>query len=309
MRPMGMQQLSKQKLSRKQRIYTIASTTWTITSWIWTAIIIVFLLQFIPAYLLSNPNSPSFWQDAVGWLNNNVKEFPELKDFPGNALRILAIIAIPLLAGITILAWMLKRNLREEPEGLDRLIKILEYDNITPQLENLQEQFRQLLQIQASSVNALSWIGNRLQQMPTTTNLKDLQTMAYRQEPIWKKTIDQALQDIHTRTIEQAGWLGDLFQQSQHTEKTISADLHAIVSILEQLRDKVEVASLLQQVVSEAKSDQFVMAEPSKAVVTPPSLDQLKPSSTELMSQQFPEFLKEPKSDLAAHDDNQSLRT
>jgi hypothetical protein len=276
MKPMGIQQLSKQKLSRKQRIYAIASTTWTITSWIWTAIIIVFVLQLIPSYLFytSHPNDGSPWTSVVGWFNNSSMPFPS------NALRILAIIAIPLLASITFLAWMLKHNLREEPEGLDKLIKILEYDTITPQTEKLQEQLRQLLKEQVSSVNVLSWIGNRLQQMPTATNLKDLQTEAYRQEPLWKKTIDQALQDIHTRTIEQAGWLDDLFQQSQQTEKTISADLHAIVCVLEQLRDKVEVASLPKPSVSEAKFDQFAKTEPFEGVATLLTLDQPKPSNT-----------------------------
>jgi hypothetical protein len=284
MRPMGIQQLSKQKRSRKQRIYAIASTIWTITSWIWTSIIIVFVLQFIPTYLLtSTPTKDATappWTSVVGLLNNNDQIFHPVHEPFWSVLRILAIIAIPLLASITFLAWMLKRSLREEPEGLDKLIKILEYDTTTPQLEKLQEQLRQLLQAQVSSVNVLSWIGNRLQQMPTATNLKDLQTEAYRQEPIWKKTIDQALQDIHTRTIEQAGWLGDLFQQSQQTEETISADLHAIASILEQLRDKVKVTPLLQQAVSEAKSDQFTIAEPSKVVATSLPLDQLKPLNT-----------------------------
>lgn len=276
MKPMGIQQLSKQKRSKKQRIYTIASTTWTITSWIWTSIIIVFVLQFIPSYLVytSDPKKPTLLTYIIEWFNDSHMSFP------WNTLRILAIIAIPLLASITFLAWMLKRNLREEPEGLDKLIKILEYDTTTPQLENLQEQLRQLLQAQVSSVNVLSWIGNRLQQMPTPTNLKDLQTLAYRQEPIWKKTIDQALQDIHTRTIEQAGWLDDLYQQSLHTEETISADLHTIASILEQLRDKVKVIPLLQQAMSEATSDQFAIAEPSKVVATSLPLDQPKPLNT-----------------------------
>jgi hypothetical protein len=284
MRPMGIQQLSKQKRSRKQRIYAIASTIWTITSWIWTSIIIVFVLQFIPTYLLaSTPTKDATvppWTSVVGWLNNNDQIFPAVHEPFWSVLRVLAIIAIPLLASITFLAWMLKRNLREEPEGLDKLIKILEYDTITPQTEKLQEQLRQLLKEQVSSVNVLSWIGNRLQQMPTATNLKDLQTEAYRQEPLWKKTIDQALQDIHTRTIEQAGWLGDLFQQSQQTEKTISADLHAIVCILEQLRDKGEVASLPKQSVSEAKFDQFAKTEPFEGVATLLPLDQPKPLNT-----------------------------
>jgi hypothetical protein len=286
---MGTQWLHKQKRSGKQRIYAIANATWTITNWIWTTIIIGFTLQFVPSYLLysEDHNNKTPWTYIVAWFTHNVKYYPWIDTLPWKVLWVLSISAIPLLASITILAWVLKRSLREESEGLDKLIEILEHDTITPQLEVLQRQFQQLLQAQAASVKVLSRIDYQLQQMPTTTYLKDLQALAYRQEPTWKKTIDQALQDIHTRTIEQAGWLGDLYQQSQHTEETISANLHAIASILEQLRGKVEVAPLPQHTVSEAKSDQIAMAESFGGVTTPLPLDQLNPSNGEPTDHQF----------------------
>jgi hypothetical protein len=302
---MGVQQPYKQKRSGKQRIYTIASATWTTTSWIWTAIIIAFVIQFIPNYLFSD--SSRTWETVLNWFNNANMAFP------WNALRIFAIFAIPLLTGITILAWMLKRSLREEPEGLDKLIEVLEHDLITPQLEVLQRQFRQLLQTQATSIDVLSWLGDLLQHMPTTTDLKNLQISAHQRELTWNKKLNQALQDIHTRTTEQVEWLGDLFQQSQHTEKTISADLRTITSILEQLQNEVEIGSLpeeptndtaSEQPVSEAESNQFATTEPFEVVAAPLLLNQLKPSSAELIEPSTSELLEESEPGLAAQDEN-----
>lgn len=88
---MGTQQPSKQKRSWKQRIYALANTTWTITSWIWTAIIIAFVVQFIPAYLFSG--SSSIWEDVLKWFNNDalgvnfkIREGREFNAFCGPSL-------------------------------------------------------------------------------------------------------------------------------------------------------------------------------------------------------------------------------
>lgn len=291
---MGTRQPGKQKRSVKQRLYTLASHSWTITSWIWTAIIVALVIQFIPTYLFSSASTT--WEAVLNWLNNADM------DFPWNALRIFAIIALPLLGGITILAWMLKRRLREESEGLDRLIEVLERDVVTPQLEDIREQIRQLREAQKANVATLSQLGVRLQQMPTPTDLKNLQTVAHQRMLAWNKEFNQVLQDIHSRTTEQVGWLNSLFQQSQRREETLSTDLHAIARILEPFQNKVEVTPLPEQPVSKVESDQVAATKLFEGDAAPLPLD--LPSNAEPTRPATSEFLKLPEPGLVTYDEN-----
>src|SRR5436853_4977337 len=126
-------------------IYTIAKQTLAITTWVWTALVIAFLIQIMPSWLLTEYPGNN-WTTMINWLLNNHLAFP------WNFLSLLVIIVSLFFIIVTFLAWVIKNRMQEaNPEGFDKLIQILEKDTIVPQLELLRQQFEQQLQKQENS--------------------------------------------------------------------------------------------------------------------------------------------------------------
>lgn len=126
--------------SGRTAIYTIAKWAWPVTTWIWTTIIIAFLVQFVPN-LFTLPDATismkTTWAAVViGWLvtHNNI--------LIQEMLRVIAIGLAFLLVAIPPLAFGLKQALRNveqdrQHNGIDKLLDVLQQDTISAQLEQI----------------------------------------------------------------------------------------------------------------------------------------------------------------------------
>ncbi|MBV9690037.1 MAG: hypothetical protein JO202_10025 [Ktedonobacteraceae bacterium] len=216
------------------KIYSVAKQVSEVTIWIWTAVIVALLVQIIPAYLFANIKDNTAWGFTTSWLQNTHLVFP------WNVLRTLVEAAALLLIVVTFLAWVIKYSLQNaNPDAFDKLgqlVRVLQQDS--SQLESLQQQFQQQLQKQDACIEALERISNLLQQAPTSSSLLGLQVLSQQQYAL-QKEFSRLLQNIETRTSEQAQWLGDLYQQDQQTQEKISDSLGKISVLLEQMRDSL----------------------------------------------------------------------
>jgi hypothetical protein len=244
--------------------YRIAKWAWLITVWIWTSIIIAFLVQFIPN-LLTTPDPaktlPNTWAGiAVNWLRTP-------SSAPIEFLRVTALIVAFLLVAIPPLALFLKQMLQNvQREGFDKLIDVLQQDTISPQLDVLRQQLAQQVQRQDASIEALRQISGLLQQTPTASYLQGIHLLSQQHHAL-QREFSHTLQDIQTRTSEQVQRLSGLYEQDQRTRETISVGLEKISHLLERMQE--QILSLPGYRESRSLSDPETITE-KVPVVTPP---------------------------------------
>ena len=279
------------------RIYHLANWSWIVSAWIWTTIIIAFLVQFIPNLLTTANVLQGTWiSKAIIWL-----ELPNSPLSPEAILRLMAIGLVFLLIAIPPLAFGIKQLLRDvEPkEGIDKLIDVLQQDTISPQLEFLQQQLEQQLQKLEACVQALEGLSNLLQQTPTASNLLMLYTLSQQQHALQKKQlqkvevgihslesissllqqmptssdldglekgISQILQDVQERTIEQVQRSSNLYKQNS---LKVSEDLAKISPLLQQIQKSLETLARPIRGKNGSSSDKDAMIEPSTMDLPP----------------------------------------
>lgn len=246
--------------------YRIAKWAWLITVWIWTSIIIAFLAQFVPNLLtIQEPAKtlPTTWAGiAVNWLHTS-------SNGPTEILRWMALGIAFLLVVIPPLAFLLKQMLQNvQREGFDKLIDILQQDTISPQLEFLQQQLQQQLQVQDTCVKVLGQIYGLLQQIPTSSDLRELHTSYQQQQQSLQKVISSLVQDLQNMQTHIVEHMQQLYEQEQQTQKTISGGLGKIPPLLEEIRDNVQTLSL--------PSDRQTMTEPALAAISTTKTDHLQ---------------------------------
>ncbi len=254
--------------------YRIAKWSLAITVWIWTAVIITFLVQFIPNLLLvTNPATtlPTTWAgQAVQWLQAPSNVFYE------EAAKLIARGVAILLVVIPPLAYLLKRALRNvELEGFNKLIDILDQDTISPKLEDLSQQLwyqhreqlntltNGLLHVDSSikqSLNShLSHLSTLLQQQ-LDLQQQSAQTLQAMQATLKQSTISTQLQRLEN----------DLREREQRIQQGIANDLRLISSSLKQIQDQLGTAILLNQQNGSTQSG-LLTTDPDMVAVVPPS--------------------------------------
>jgi hypothetical protein len=112
--------------SQRERFYKIADRTWTIAAWLWSAVIIVFLVSFAAGLATAEPLKDNNFNIALHWLSN-----PQPGMFlliPVDFFRITALIALILFIAITLLSVIL-RQLLKPPSSKNALEKLLEEES------------------------------------------------------------------------------------------------------------------------------------------------------------------------------------
>jgi hypothetical protein len=264
--------IQQQQTSTSGKIitYRIAKWVWLITTWIWTTIIIAFLVQFIPNLLTAeNPGKTlgTIWTaQAIRWLGTSSGNPTQ------EALRLLALFFAFLLVILPPLAFFLKQMLQNvQREGFDKLIDILDQDTISPQLENLSRQlWQQHLEQSDVLTNGLAHINPSL----IISHLSRLSTLLQQQSDLQKRSF-QILQTMQTTlqqsTIStQSQRLDDLHGQEQKIQQVISNDLPQITSSLQQIRDQLSTIILLNQRTDSTQSS-LATTDPNMIALDPPS--------------------------------------
>jgi hypothetical protein len=104
----GNEDTSRKGFSKKDRLYRVADTTWTVAAWIWSTVIIVFLVSFAAGLAITiNPQNYLFQQVLDGLKNPNTN--PKLE-----ILRITTLSALILFIIITLLSVILRQLLKKQ---------------------------------------------------------------------------------------------------------------------------------------------------------------------------------------------------
>jgi hypothetical protein len=261
---MGQKQPRKQRrLSWKNTIYDVAKLALAITTWIWASIIVVLLVQIIPAYLFAEKQDN--WNGMVNWFRD------AHLTAPWSFLRLLVEIIAVFLVVVTLLAWVFKRSLQSaNPVGLEKLIAVLEVDTLSPHLESLKEKLDQQIKKQDVCIEVLERLSLLLQQTPTSSDIQGLHTLSQQQLQYLQKDLFEILNDIKDRNAEQVQLIGDLSQKDQHAQQTASLDLRKISILLGQMEGSLKTSPLSShQENGSLPDDQQPVTGPVIAVATP----------------------------------------
>lgn len=206
--------------------HTVARWTWRITSWIWTAILIEFLIQLIPNLLtIVDPvqSLRSTWVAiAVRWLlTSNSQPGWEIVRWTA-IVGVLLLILLPIITSATRRIWQEKAGLEklieviqqdtlspQLKESLDTLIEITRRVTLSPQLKELQQHVQQLLASMDACAKLLVSIYTLLQQAPPFSQTqKSLQTL------------EESLNAL-ARTLQASPLVTSHGQESVHTSHEI----------------------------------------------------------------------------------------
>jgi hypothetical protein len=207
--PLGQTREREQK-SPGQPWRNVARWTWRVTTWIWTGILIEFLIQLIPNLLtIVDPvqSLRSTWVAiAVRWLlTSNSQLGWEIVRWAAIG-GVFLLILLPLITSAT-------RRLWQEKEGLDKLLAIIQQDTLSPQLKELQQQFKQQLSMMETCATALISIYTLLQHVPTSSDAqKSLQ--------ILEESLDKLVSTFQTSTF-----LPSNVQAFSHTPRRIRKNI------------------------------------------------------------------------------------
>ena len=113
--------------SKRDRLYKIADRTWTVAAWLWSAVIIVFLVSFAAGLATAEPLKDNNFNIALQWLSNHQRG--ELFRIPVEFYRITALTALILFIAITLLSVILRQLLKppSTPE-LQELLELVKQD-------------------------------------------------------------------------------------------------------------------------------------------------------------------------------------
>lgn len=93
----------------KQRLYKIADSTWTVAAWLWTAVIIVFLVSFAAGLAVAPDPKNNFSNIVLHWLST--PQSGSLQEF----LRITALLALILFVAVTLLSILFRQLFKDPP--------------------------------------------------------------------------------------------------------------------------------------------------------------------------------------------------
>jgi hypothetical protein len=276
----------KQASSRaKLIIYRIAKWTWIIIAWLWAAVIVAFIVQYIPAVLTNNVTDLTTSKTLTGrlilWLEPT-KGSPHALGIP--QILVLSLLMLTLVV-LPIVAFGLKQTLQNvQREGLDKLVDVLEKDAgiILEKLDELQEGLKQQIHKQNDSVEKWDQIHTVLQKTSSeASGIQGLYIQSQRQHEAMLKEFSQVLQSVQSRASEQAEWLGDLYQLDQRSQGEIVSGLAQVTHLLEQVRDSLHHLSVPDQYKDGAVTEQQRITEQVPVAISLVSTDLLPEQITE----------------------------
>jgi hypothetical protein len=108
---------------QRDKLYKIADRTWTVAAWLWSAVIIVFLVSFASGLALAESADKTIFNRVVGWLSNS--QSGKFLLIPVDFFRITALTALIVFIAITLLSIIL-RQLSKPPASKNALELFLE---------------------------------------------------------------------------------------------------------------------------------------------------------------------------------------
>ncbi len=122
---------SLKNASQRDKLYKIADRTWTVAAWLWSAVIIVFLVSFAAGLAVAESAEKTIFNQVVHWLSMPQQGAAEF-------YRKTALIAIILFIAITLLSVIL-RQLLKPPSSKNKLEELLEQEaKVTEEQKALQ---------------------------------------------------------------------------------------------------------------------------------------------------------------------------
>lgn len=244
----------ERKSARQLRAYKRACSTLTIITYIWGSIVLAFFIQLIPSYLLSTGLEPSIWQSLLDWFRHS-------QGFPWDISKWLLILSLLILISITLLAFLARQRYKNtHPEGIDRLIAVLEQDQISPQLKKLQGELSVV-------ITQLQHIHYLLQNSQTTAIMQELHTLSKKQI-VYLESIQIG---AHEQVVVQ--------KQSQASQAIISSNLQMLSPLLKQIRDTLQFTARSSQPGREQAASATVASPPAQC--NPTHTDPLLPASSD----------------------------
>jgi hypothetical protein len=133
---------------QRDKLYKIADRIWSVAAWIWSAIIIVFLVSFAAGLAIAEPTDQAIFNRVLRWLSN-----PQSGKFlliPVDFFRITILTLLILFIAITLLSVFLRQILKP-PTSKNKIDELLEQEAIVTkeqeaiQIANKKEGFRHYL--------------------------------------------------------------------------------------------------------------------------------------------------------------------
>jgi len=106
---------------QRDKLYKIADRTWTVAAWLWSAVIIVFLVSFAAGLAVASDSKNNFNEVVLNWLSkpnpNHVQEI----------YRVTVLLVLVFFIAITLLAVILRQVLKP-PSSKNKLEELLEQE-------------------------------------------------------------------------------------------------------------------------------------------------------------------------------------
>ena len=132
-------------------LYKIADRTWTVAGWIWSAVIIVFLVSFAAALAVADGIKNFIFTSVLRWLSQPQQGY--LFRIPAEFYRVTTLVVLMLFVAITLLSVLLKQLLKEaSTTELQEILELMkkerqvEEERVAAQKVNDEEGFKQYLQ-------------------------------------------------------------------------------------------------------------------------------------------------------------------
>ncbi len=257
----------------KSNLYKRANLIWKVSTWIWTTLIIAFLLEFVPP--LFTKRDPlgalqgTWTAQAINWLTQT-NPHPELETLRWVALVSAIVLVITPLA-TSLLKYTFPSAAPKAP--IERLAEVLQYDQFSPAL---QQRIEELIAVQETEVRVLRQIRDQLQKdMPTSGDLWQMYNLAQSEQKVHQTQIDiqkasadeviriaellrqspsgnvfqelrqdlnYLLQAMQARNIKQDQELQKLYIQEFEYQGKITASLGRITQLLEHRKTNAEMS-------------------------------------------------------------------
>jgi hypothetical protein len=122
---------------QREKLYRIADRTWTAAAWIWSAVIIVFLVSFAAGLALAEPTNQTIFNRVLSWLSNS--QSGKFLLIPVDFFRIVVLLLLILFIAITLISVILRQILKP-PATKNKLEEFLEQEaRITGEREAIQK--------------------------------------------------------------------------------------------------------------------------------------------------------------------------
>ncbi len=116
----------------KERLYKLASSTWTVAAWVWSAVIIVFLVSFAAAVAATSDPRNNFETFILRWLSSSQSD--PTQEF----LRLAILMALILFVSLSLVSFILKSSLRPSTAvELQEILDLLRQDRAATELHEI----------------------------------------------------------------------------------------------------------------------------------------------------------------------------